>query len=86
MRSAAGSIAIDNGNSSLAIGLVLDQAGNSRFQGSAIDVGAFEANLGRVAGGEVLHMHRRRDDRARNAETLGNVAFHLRAQHQLGTH
>ena len=48
------------------------------------DVGAFEAHLRRVARREVLHVHRRRDHRAGDAQPLGDVALHLRAEHQLG--
>ena len=47
-------------------------------------VGAFEAHLRRVARREILHVHRRRDHRARNAEALGDVALHLRAEHEFG--
>ena len=45
-------------------------------------VGAFEAHLRRIARREILHMHRRRDHRAGNAQPLGDVALHLRAEHQ----
>ena len=47
-------------------------------------VGAFESHLRRVARREVLHMHRRRDHRARDAQAFGDVALHLRAEHELG--
>jgi hypothetical protein len=47
-------------------------------------VGALEAHLRRMARREVLHVHRRRDHRAGQAQALGDVALHLRAQHQLG--
>ena len=53
-------------------------------QVSKMHVGAFEAHLRRVARREILHMHRRRDHRAGNAQPLGDVALHLRAEHQLG--
>jgi hypothetical protein len=43
-----------------------------------------KAHLRRAARREVLHVHRRRDHRAGQAQALGDVAFHLRAQHQLG--
>ena len=48
------------------------------------DVRALEAHLRRIAGREILHVHGRRDDRARDAEALGDVALHLRAEHELG--
>ena len=38
----------------------------------------------RVAGREVLHVHRGADHRAGQLQPLGDVALHLRAQHQLG--
>jgi len=47
-------------------------------------VGAFETHLRGIAGREILHMHRRRNHGARQAKSLGDMAFHLRAQHQLG--
>ena len=47
-------------------------------------VGAFETHLRSVARRKILHMHRRGDHRAGNAQTLGNMPLHLRAQHQLG--
>ena len=47
-------------------------------------IGAFEAHLRRIAGGEILHMHRRGDHRAGNAEPLGDMALHLRAEHEFG--
>ena len=47
-------------------------------------VGAFEPHLRRIARREILHMHRRRDHRAGNAEPLGDVPLHLRAEHQFG--
>jgi hypothetical protein len=47
-------------------------------------VRALEAHLRRVARREVLHVHRRRDHRAGHAQALGDVALHLRAQHQFG--
>ena len=47
-------------------------------------VRTFQAHLRRIAGGEVLHVHGRRDHRAGDAQALGDVALHLRAQHQLG--
>ena len=48
------------------------------------DVGAFETHLRRVARRKILHMHRRRDHGAGNAKPLGDMALHLRAQHQFG--
>ena len=53
-------------------------------QVSKMHVGALEAHLRRVARREVLHVHRRRDHRAGHAQALGDVALHLRAEHQLG--
>ena len=47
-------------------------------------VGAFEAHLRRIAGREILHMHGCRDHRAGHAQLLGDVALHLRAEHQFG--
>ena len=41
-------------------------------------------HLGRVAGREVLDMDGRGDDSAGDAQALGDVALHLRSQHQLG--
>ena len=46
-------------------------------------VGTFEAHLRRVARREILHMDRGGDHRAGQAQALGDVALHLRAQHQL---
>eukprot|EP01136_Pigoraptor_vietnamica_P016177 Opistho-1_new@59960 len=64
---------------------VLFQAHHERVHpGVEQHVGALETHLRRVARGEVLHMHRRGNDGARNAQALGDVALHLRAQHQLG--
>ena len=48
------------------------------------DVGALEPHLRRVAHGEILYMDGHRDHRTRNAEALGDMPLHLRAQHQLG--
>jgi hypothetical protein len=48
------------------------------------DIRALETHLGREARREVLDMDRRRNDRAGNREALGDVAFHLRAEHQFG--
>ena len=48
------------------------------------DVGTFKTHLRRIAGREVLHMDRGRDDGAGQSQALGNVAFHLSAQNQLG--
>ena len=45
---------------------------------------AFKTHLRRVAGREVLHVHRGGNHRAGNALALGDVALHLRAQNQLG--
>src|SRR5207237_1409038 len=41
------------------------------------------SDLRRVARREILHMARRRDHGARNAEPLGDMALHLRAEHEL---
>ena len=46
-------------------------------------VGAFEAHLRRVPRRHILHMDRRRDHGAWHAKPLGDVPFHLRAQHEL---
>jgi hypothetical protein len=63
---------------------MLFQAHDQRMHpGVEEHIGTFETHLGGIAGGEVLDMHRRGDDRAANAEALGDVALHLRAQHQL---
>src|SRR5271165_1856014 len=48
------------------------------------DVRTLEAHLWRVASREILNMDGRRDHSARDAEALGDVALHLRAQHELG--
>ena len=47
-------------------------------------VGTFETHLRRVARREILNVDGSRDDRAGDAETLGDVAFHLGAEHQIG--
>ena len=41
-------------------------------------------HLRRIARRKILHVDRRRDDRAGNAQALGDVAFHLGAQNQFG--
>ena len=48
------------------------------------DVRAFPTHLGGVARREILHVDGSRDHGARNAETLADVAFHLRAEDHLG--
>ena len=48
------------------------------------DVRALEAHLRRVAGRKVLDVDRGRDDGAGDAQPLGDVPLHLRAEHQLG--
>ena len=47
------------------------------------DVGALETHLRGIASGKVLDVNRRGNDGARNAEPFRDVAFHLRAEHQL---
>jgi hypothetical protein len=47
-------------------------------------VGALPPDLRRVAGRHVLHVDGRRDHRAGDAQALGRVALHLRAEHELG--
>ena len=47
------------------------------------DIGPFESHLRRVPGGKVLDVDRRRDHRAGHAETLRDVALHLRAEDEL---
>ena len=44
------------------------------------NIRTFKSHLRGIAGGEILHMHGRRNDRARNAQTLANMALHLGAQ------
>ena len=64
---------------------VFFQAHHQRmYPGVEQNVGALRPHLRGVAGGEVLHVHRRGDDGAGNAQPLGGVAFHLRAEHQVG--
>ena len=64
---------------------MLLQAHHQRMDpGVEEDVRALEAHLRRVARREVLHVDRGRDHRAGDAQPLGDVALHLRAQHQLG--
>ncbi len=64
---------------------VLFEAHHQRVNPCVEDhIGALEPHLRRVAGGEILHVHRRGDHSAGDAEPLGNVALHLRAQHQFG--
>ena len=48
------------------------------------DIGAFEAHLGGIARGKVLHMHGRRNHGTGNSQPLGDVSLHLGAQHQFG--
>ena len=50
------------------------------------DIGTLKAHLRRVTRREILHMHGRRNDRARHAQALGNVTLHLGAQEQLRVH
>ena len=40
----------------------------------------FKPHLRGITGGEILHMHGRRNYRARNTQTLANMALHLGAQ------
>ena len=47
-------------------------------------VAALHAHLWRAPRGKVLHMHRGRDHRTGDAQALGHVPLHLRAQHQVG--
>ena len=47
------------------------------------DISPLKTHLRRIPGREVLHMHRRRNNRARHAGTFGNMALHLRTEHQL---
>ncbi len=47
-------------------------------------VRALETHLRAVPRGEILDVHRRGDDRAGDRQSLGDVPFHLRAQHQFG--
>ena len=61
------------------------QAHHQRMDPGVEDhVGALEAHLRRVARREVLDMDGGRDDRAGDAEPLGDVALHLGAEHQIG--
>ena len=46
-------------------------------------IGALKAHLWGIPCREILHMHWRGNHRARNAQALGDVALHLRAQDQL---
>ena len=48
------------------------------------NIRAFKSHLGRVACREILHMHWRRNNRARNAKPLGNMPLHLRTKNQVG--
>ena len=48
------------------------------------NIRAFKSHLGRVACREILHMHRRRNNRAWNAKPLGNMPLHLGAKNQVG--
>ena len=45
-------------------------------------VRALEAHLRRIARREILHVDRSRNHGAGNAEALGDMALHLRAEHQ----
>ena len=47
-------------------------------------IGALETHLRAVAGGEILHVHGRRNDGTGQAQALGDVPLHLGAQHQFG--
>ena len=44
------------------------------------DIGAFEPDLRGIAGREILHMDRSGDHGAGDAQTLADVALHLRAE------
>ena len=46
------------------------------------DIGAFETHLRTVPRREILNMHRRRNDGARQAQPLGDMPLHLGAEHQ----
>ena len=63
---------------------VLLQAHHQRVHPAVEDgVGPFPAHLGGIAGRHILHMQRRADHGAGDAEPLGAVALHLGAEHQL---
>ena len=61
------------------------QAHHQRMDPGVEDhVGALEPHLRRVARREILDVDGGRDDRAGDAEPLGDVALHLGAEHQIG--
>ena len=62
---------------------VLLQAHHQRVHPGIKDhVGPLPTHLGRIAGRHILHMQRRADHGAGDAQALGAVALHLGTQHQ----